>query len=77
MDRPEISFTAIYLKGKHGYVAFLQQLPVLNSRGQTIEEVRLMRLAVVVFDEERTQSMELLKGKDVVREQFRVFIPKI
>jgi hypothetical protein len=30
---------------------------------------------VVVFDEERAQSAELLKGKDVVREQFRVPIP--
>jgi hypothetical protein len=44
----------------------------------TIEEARsnLQRLAVVVFDEERAQAEELLEGKDVVREQFQVTIPR-
>ena len=74
MDQPVISFTAVYLKGKHGYVGFVEELPGVNSHGQTIEEARenLQRLAVLIFEEERAQSAELLKGKDVVREQFRV-----
>ena len=78
MDQPVISFTAVYLKGKHGYVGFVEELPGVNSHGQTIEEARenLQRLAVVIFKEERAQSAELLKGKDVVREQFCVLIPK-
>ena len=72
MDRPVISFTAVYLKAKHGYVAFIEELPGVNSHGQTIEEARanLRSLATVIFDLERVQSKELLAGKDVVREVF-------
>jgi len=57
---------------------FVEELPSVNSHGRTIEEARenLQRLAVVAFDEERAQSAELLTGKDVVREQFSVSIPK-
>jgi predicted RNase H-like HicB family nuclease len=73
-DRPAMSFTAVYLKDKYGYVGFVEELPGVNSHGQTIDEARenLRHLAALVFDEERAQSAELLKGRDVVREQFRV-----
>ena len=79
MDRSVVSFTAVYLKGRHGgYVGFVEELPSLNSQGQTIDEARdnLQRLAAVVFEEERAQSAELLEGKEVVREQFQVAIPR-
>jgi predicted RNase H-like HicB family nuclease len=69
-----IAFTAVYLKSRHGYVGFVEELPGLNSQGQTIAETRrnLQRLAAVVFEEERAQSAELLEGKEVVREDFRL-----
>jgi len=78
MDRPMVSFTAVYLKGAHGYVGFVEELPSVNSQGQTIDEARdnLRRLAAVVFEEERAQSAELLAGKEVVREQFQITIPR-
>ena len=74
MDRPIFSFTAVYLKSKHGYVGFVEELPALNSHGQTIDEARanLRSLAEVIFDLERAQAKELLEGKDVVREGFTV-----
>ena len=74
MDQPEMSFTAVYLKARHGYVGFVEELPGVNSQGQTLDEARanLQRLAAVVFEEERAQSAEMLAGKDVVREAFRV-----
>jgi len=77
MDQPVISFTAVYLKDKHGYVGFVEELPVVNSYGKTIEDARsnLQRLAALVFDEERAQSAELLQGKEVVREEFHLSIP--
>ena len=55
MDRPVISITAVYLKSKHGYVGFVEELPALNSHGQSIEEARanLRSLATVIFDLER------------------------
>jgi len=78
MNQPEVSFTAVFLKGEHGYTGFVEELPGVNSHGQTIEEARdnLRLQAVVVFDEERAQSEELLEGKDVVREEFRVSVPR-
>jgi predicted RNase H-like HicB family nuclease len=78
MDQPVISFTAVYLKDKHGYTGFVEELPGVNSHGNTIEEARenLQHLAVLVFDEERAQSAELLNGKEVVREEFRLSIPR-
>jgi predicted RNase H-like HicB family nuclease len=74
MNHPVISFTAVYLKGQHGYVGFIEELPGVNSHGQTIDEARsnLQHLAAVIFDLERAQAKELLGGKDVVREGFSV-----
>jgi predicted RNase H-like HicB family nuclease len=74
MNHPVISFTAVYLKAPHGYVGFIEELPGVNSQGQTIDEARanLQSLASVIFDLERTQAQELLEGKDVVREGFSV-----
>jgi predicted RNase H-like HicB family nuclease len=78
MDHPVVSLTAVFLKDKHGYTGFVEELPGVNSHGQTIDEARvnLQRLAVVVFSEERAQAEELLEGKDVVREQFRVAVAR-
>lgn len=74
MDAASIAFTAVYLKAPHGYVGFVEELPGVNSDGRTIEEARmnLHRLAKIVFDEERAQAEEMLEGKEVVREEFRI-----
>lgn len=78
MQQPTMSFTAVFLKGSHGYIGFVEELPGVNSQGQTIEEARanLRRTAAIVFEEERVQSAELLEGKDVTREEFKVAIPR-
>lgn len=78
MEQPEMAFTAVYLKARHGYVGFVEELPGVNSQGQTLEEARanLRRLAAVVFEAERAQSAEMLAGKDVVREAFRVAVAR-
>ncbi|HLX80875.1 MAG TPA: type II toxin-antitoxin system HicB family antitoxin [Burkholderiales bacterium] len=79
MEQPELAFTAVFLKGRHGYTGFVEELPGVNAQGQTIDEARvnLQRLAAVVFNEERLQSEELLEGKEVVRERFRILLPRI
>ena len=73
-----LAFTAVFLRSKHGYTGFVEELPGVNAQGHTLDEARanLRRLAAVVFDEEKKLSMEMLRGKDVVREQFRVAIPR-
>jgi predicted RNase H-like HicB family nuclease len=70
-----MEFTAVFMKLKHGYVGYIQELPIVNSHGRTLEEARrgLRELAALVFDEERRKWRELAAGKDFVREAF--FIP--
>ncbi|HXM81639.1 MAG TPA: type II toxin-antitoxin system HicB family antitoxin [Burkholderiales bacterium] len=77
MNQGKLAFTAVFLKAKHGYVGFLEELPGVNSHGRTIEEARqiLQQLAALVFDEERRAAGEMLVGKDVVRESFFIPIP--
>ena len=79
MNHPVLSFTAVYLKAPHGYVGFIEELPGVNSQGQSIDEARtnLQSLAAVIFDLERAQAKELLEGKDVVREDFSVHVAPI
>lgn len=74
MTFARLAFTAVYLKAKHGYVAFIEELPVVNAHGNTIEEARqmLQKLAVIVFDEERRSAGEMTAGKEVVRELFSI-----
>ena len=68
-------FTAVFLKAPDGYVGFIEELPIVNSHGRTLEEARsmLQKLAQLIFDEERRNAHELTAGKAVVREAF--FIP--
>jgi predicted RNase H-like HicB family nuclease len=79
MDRGKLAFTAVYLKGKHGYVGFLEELPGVNSHGRTIDEARqiLQKLAVLVFDEERRSAREMTASREVVRESFFIPIPSV
>ena len=62
----------------NGYVGFIEELPGVNSHGRTLDEARdtLRKLAEVVFDEERRGVEEMIAGKDVVRENFTVPIPR-
>ncbi len=77
MIEGKLAFTAVYLKARHGYVGFIEELPGVNSHGHTIEKARqiLQKLAALVFDEERRSAGEMLAGKDVVRESFVIALP--
>ena len=78
MEQGRLAFTAVYLKSNQGYVGFLEELPGVNSSGRTLAEARatLQRLAAVVFDEERREAEELIAGKEVVRENFVLLMPR-
>ncbi len=77
MEQGKLAFTAVYFQASSGYVGFIEELPGVNSHGRTLQEARktLQQLAVVVFDEERRGTEELIAGKEVVRESFLVLIP--
>jgi predicted RNase H-like HicB family nuclease len=78
MEQGRLAFTAVYLKNSHGYIGFIEELPGVNSPGRTIDEARdtLQKLAAVVFDEERRGAEEMIAGKEVVRENFVVPLPR-
>jgi predicted RNase H-like HicB family nuclease len=67
-----IAFTAVYVKSREGYFAFVEELPGINAYGRSLDEARraLRQLAKVAFDEERRASEELIEGREVVREGF-------
>jgi predicted RNase H-like HicB family nuclease len=72
MEQGLMAFTAVFLKAKHGYVGFIEELPHVNSHGRTIDEARrtLHELVGLVFDAARHTSRELVAGKEIVREAF-------
>jgi len=72
MEQGVMAFTAVFLKAKHGYVGFIEELPHVNSHGRTIDEARstLQELIGLVFDAARQSSRELVAGKELVREAF-------
>ena len=78
MEQVRLAFTAVYLRSRHGYVGFIEELPGVNSHGRTLDEARdtLQKLAAVMFDEERREAEELIAGKEVVRESFLIPIPR-
>jgi predicted RNase H-like HicB family nuclease len=77
LDEGRLAFTAVYLKGKHGYVGYIEEIPGIVSQAPTLEEARdiLARLVSIAFDEERRSARELTAGLDVLREPFYISIP--
>jgi len=57
MEQGSLAFTAVYLKAKHGYIGFIEELPGVNSHGSTIEEARetLRGLAALLHAERETR----------------------
>jgi predicted RNase H-like HicB family nuclease len=76
MEQGSLAFTAVYLKAKHGYIAFIEELPGVNSHGSTIEEARetLRGLAALIFDEQG-RGEQMVAGENVMREPLLVPVP--
>jgi predicted RNase H-like HicB family nuclease len=69
-----MALIAVYLKARHGYVGFVEELPGVNAHGATLDETRaaLRGMMSVVFEEERRAVEEQLAGREVVREILRI-----
>jgi predicted RNase H-like HicB family nuclease len=66
----QMSLTAVFVKVSEGYVAFVEELPGANTRGETLEEARanLNEAVAMVLDANRALSAESLEGVEVIRE---------
>ena len=67
-----MKFTAVFEKVAEGYIAFVEELPGANTQGSTIEEARanLQEAVELVLEANRTLAEEMMKGKEVIREDF-------
>ena len=61
--------TAVYMKVREGYVAFVEELPGANTQGETLEEARanLEEAVKMVLDANREMSEQSLAGAQVIR----------
>ena len=67
-----MKFTAVFEKVAEGYIAFVEELPGANTQGSTLEEARanLQEAVSLVLEANRALAEELVKGKNVIREDF-------
>lgn len=65
-----MNFTAVYMNVPEGYVAFVEEIPGVNTQGTTLDEARenLKEAVVLVLEANRTLAEESLQGKEVIRE---------
>ena len=66
----QVTFTAVYMKVREGYVAFVEELPGANTQGETLEEARanLEEAVTMVLDANRERSEQSLERAQVIRE---------
>ena len=69
-----MTLTAVYQKVVEGYIAFVEELPGVNSQGKTLDEARinLAEAVEMVMEANRYRAEERIKGLDIIREPFQL-----
>jgi len=72
----KMSFTAVFLKVREGYVGFVEELPGANTQGRTLGEVRknLREAVKLVLEANRKIAEQEIADKNVIREKIEVSI---
>ncbi|QDT63207.1 type II toxin-antitoxin system HicB family antitoxin [Calycomorphotria hydatis] len=67
-----MEFTAVYIEVPEGFIAFVEELPGVNTQGETLQEARenLQEATAMVLEANRELAEQSLAGKTVVKEQF-------
>ena len=62
--------TAVFEKVAEGCIAFVEEVPGVNTQGATLEEARenLAEAVGLVLEANRTLAAEAMSGKNVIRE---------
>lgn len=69
----DAKFTAVFEEAEEGgYTACIEEMPGVNTQGETIEEARanLQEAFQLVIDTQRMLHENELKGKTVIKEAF-------
>jgi len=71
-----VKFTAVFMKVPEGYVAFIEELPGVNTQGDTLDEARenLIEAVEMVLDANRELAERSLAGQAVTREAFELTV---
>lgn len=69
-----MQFTAVFRPVPEGFVAFVQELPGVNTQGATLEEARanLTEAVELILQANRTLAEEAIQGQDVIRKPFDI-----
>jgi predicted RNase H-like HicB family nuclease len=69
-----MKLNAVFQKVPEGYIGFVEELPGVNTQGDTLEEARenLTEAVTLVLEANRALAEESLRGKVVIREQLIV-----
>lgn len=72
MPDKNLLFTAVFVKLEGEYVAYIEELPGMSSRGATIGEARraLLQIAGKLFGKDRGKPGAV--GADIVRESMAI-----
>ena len=67
----KLKLTAIYQKVKEGYIAYVEEIPGVNTQGKTLKETKsnLLEALAMVMESYRGLMEKEIHGKKVIREE--------
>ncbi len=71
--KANLKLTAVFEEAEEGgYIAFFEELPGVNTQGETFEEakINLLEALDLVMDSQRMLSEKNIGEKNVIRESF-------
>lgn len=68
------TFTAVFERTEDWWIAYLEELPGVNTRGKTLDEARenLREATLLVLEANRELARHDTAGKEIIREPFAV-----
>lgn len=64
--------TAVFERTDHWWIAYIEEVPGVNTQGETLEEARenLQEALRLILETNREIAREQSKGREVIREPF-------
>jgi predicted RNase H-like HicB family nuclease len=66
--------TAVYQKVPEGYIGFIEEIPGVNTQGETLDETRenLQEALTLILETNKQLSEESIADRNVIREEFHI-----